>query len=247
MKLEGKVAVVTGGTSGIGLAIAKELAANGAKVILAARDEEKGKRVEKEVPESVFIPTDVTQEASIKKLVERTIEVYGVIDIVVNNAGMNVSHIDITDLTEETYNVLMNTDFKSVVFMTKHTIPHLLKTKGNIVNIASQYAFTPDPEVSLYCSAKAGVVMFTKSMAKEYGKHGVRLNAVCPGGVKTPLLKQFFEDDEDLKSWYANPSIVPLKRVGEPEDIAKVVSFLASEDASYVTGAAWLVDGGSSS
>ena len=246
MKLKEKVGIVTGGTSGIGLAIGKKLAEEGANVILIGRDEAKGKKATKEVPQSVFLSADITKESAITSVIEETSKRFGKIDILINAAGMNVSHEDIAKLSEETYNTLMDTDFKSIVFMTKYVIPYLLKTKGSIVNIASQFAFTPDSEVPLYCSAKAAVVMFTKTMALTYGKAGVRINAVCPGAVHTPLLEQFFTDNEELQEWYADAKRVPLMRTGHPYEIANVVAFLVSDEASYVTGAAWGVDGGSS-
>lgn len=246
MKLLGKIAIVTGGSSGIGFAIATKLAHEGAITVIVGRDSTKGNKAASEIPNSIFFSADVTKDTSVKELIEKVITKYAKLDIVVNAAGMNVTHGDITKLSEETYGEIMDTDFKSIVFMTKHAMPHLLKTKGTMVNIASQYAFTPDSEVPLYCSAKAAVVMFTKTMALTYGKDGVRVNAVCPGAVKTPLLQQFFDDEKELTEWYADSTRVPLMRTGKSEEIAHVVSFLVSDEASYVTGAAWLVDGGSS-
>lgn len=246
MKLKNKVALVTGGSSGIGFAIAHRLSKEGAKVVITARNTEKGEKAVSSIENSSFITCDVTQETAIAKAIEKTTSQHNQLDIVVNCAGMNAAHADITQVSQKTYDDILNTDFKSIVFFTKHAIPHLLKTKGTILNIASQYAFTPDAEVPLYCAAKAAVVMFTKSMALTYGKSGVRINAICPGAVKTPLLQQFFDSEGEMTQWYSDPKVVPLQRTGKPEEIASVSAFLVSDEASYVTGAAWLVDGGSS-
>ena len=244
--MENKIVVVTGGTSGIGLGIAKKLSQAGATVVIIARDEVKGKAIQSQVNGSFFLAADVTNEETVKETVVKIIANYKKIDVVVNAAGMDVSHPDITSLSMETYAKLMDTNFKSIVLMTKYTIPYLKAMKGVMVNIASQFGMSFDPEVSIYCAAKAAAISFTKSMAKEYGKDGVRINAVCPGGVQTPLLQQFFKDEKEMVEWYKDPSRVPLKRIGQPEDIAEAVYFLASDKASYITGTTLLVDGGSS-
>jgi meso-butanediol dehydrogenase / (S,S)-butanediol dehydrogenase / diacetyl reductase len=240
-----RVAIVTGGSSGIGFAISDKLSVDGYKVVIASREGKKGEDAASKISNSEYISTDVRSEPSIKNLFEKVIEKHKRVDVVINSAGMDFSHPDITKLTEDDYSKLIDTNFKSIVFVTKYAIPHLISSMGSMINIASQYAFKPDTEVPLYCSAKAAVVMFTKAMAKTYGKDDVRINAVCPGATDTPLLRQFFTDEKEIKDWYLDPNVVSLKRAGDPKEIAEVVSFLVSDKASYVNGAAWEVDGGS--
>ncbi len=244
MRLKDKVAIITGGSSGIGLAIARRMCKEGARVVIASRDVANGNKSVLEVSGGTYISTDVTQEDSVNKLINEVVKKFGRIDILINSAGVNFPHEDITKLTDEEYSQLMDSNFKSVVLLTKFTIPYLLKTQGTIVNISSRIGLIPDVEVPIYCASKAAVIMFTKSMALAYGKDGVRVNCVCPGGTRTPLLRNFFKDENELDTWYSDR--VPLGRVGEPEDVANVVNFLVSDEASYITGVAWLVDGGSS-
>lgn len=244
MKLSDKVTIVTGGSSGIGLETAQQLSDEGAQVIIAARNEERGNQAAAKISGSVFIKTDVTDESSVKHLIEETIKKFDRLDIVINNAGMDDPlQEDITVLTEEEYSGLMDTNFKSVFLMTKHSIPHLLKAKGNMVNISSRLGLVPETDVSIYSAAKSAVITFTKAMALRYGKDGVRINCVCPGATDTPLLLKVFEGDaKEMQEYIAEKA--PLGRIGKPEEVANVVSFLVSDDASYVTGGVWTVDGG---
>ena len=241
-----KIAIITGGTSGIGLATAKQLSDDGFTVVLAARNEQKGIDISAQIPNSLFIKTDVTDESSVKTLLENVIQEFKQLDVVVNSAGMDDPlQEDITALTEQEFEGLMDANFKSVFLMTKHALPHLLKTKGNIVNVSSRLGIVPETDVAIYSAAKSAVITFTKAIALRYAGDNVRINAVCPGPIDTPLLLKVFEGDTKQMHDYAGET-TPLKRVGKPEEVAHVISFLVSEKASFVTGSIWTVDGGQS-
>lgn len=241
MKLSNKIAIVTGGTSGIGKAIAKRFISEGAKVVVGAPDKEKFATTEQELPGVVCVATDVRSEDDVKKLIAKTIEQFGKIDIVVNNAG--ISHQEDflgTDLDE--YKKIIDINLTGTFLMMKHAIPHLLKTRGNIINIGSRLSLIADPEVPIYSTSKAAVAMLTKNTAVAFAPKGIRINCLCPGSVDTPLLESYFKTRQEMLDYYAQHNL--MGRLGTPDEIANVAAFLASDEASYVTGALWQVDGG---
>lgn len=245
-RFEDKVAIITGGASGIGLATTERLAQEGAAVVMCGINEEKGRKVVAHISERVtFIKTDIRDESQVKKLLEQTIQKYGHLDIVVNSAGVSIpGESDVTTYSVEDYERTMDTNMKGVFLMTKHSIPALLKSKGTIINIASRLGLKPlKNDAFIYSSSKAGVIMFTKAMALSYKDHELRINCICPGGVDTPLLHVLYENqmeyDKDAQNQFHG-------RVATPVEIANVVAFLASEEASYVNGATWSVDGSTS-
>lgn len=241
-KLSGKVAIVTGGSSGIGKAISLAYAKEGAKVVVAARNAERSQAVVDEIKknggDALFVKTDVLVESDIKALVEKTVAQYGQIDILVNNAGMQVLK-PLPDVSSEDWDHVMNGNAKAVFFTIQQAMPYLLKTKGVIVTTASMASIKPVDLHYAYAASKAAVAMLTKVVAKDYAPHGVRANSICPGLVQTPLLGSATPEVIDSLT-----KEIPMKRIGQPEDIASVAVFLASDDSSWMTGQNLCVDGG---
>ena len=241
--LEGKVAIVTGATSGIGAATAKLFAENGASVILAGRNVENGIAIEREIinkgGSAKFIQCDVTVEEQVKKLVQDTITFYNKIDILFNNAGISVPSTDLDILELSDWDNTFKVNLSSYFLLIKYTKKYLKLTKGIIINNASNSGLENCTlgDSYAYSVSKAAIIKLSKMLAKNYASLGIRVNCICPGFIKTGLLRRPAEV-------YA-PNI-PLGRVGYPEEIAKIVSFLSSDDASYITGAILPIDGGKS-
>ena len=245
--LSGKVAVVTGGSKGIGKAIASAFAESGASVALAARGEEDLARAAKEVEasggEAVAIPTDVTEPSQVQALMDRTVERFGTIDILVNNAGAAPFSSTVDEMRMEGFEKYFRVNFLSAVHCTKAVAPVLLgKNEGCVLNIASVAGFVASPGLTYYASAKAALINFTRTVAHEWAGHGVRVNALAPGWVQTDLnqparrtIPEF--NDRVLAS-------IPLGRWGTPEDVAGAALFLCSPAASFITGTVLIVDGG---
>lgn len=244
MILQDKVAIITGGSSGIGLATAQRFAKEGAKVVIAARDQKNGESALKEIPGGVFVATDVQKETDMQNLVAETSKKFGRIDIVFNNAGRIATlEEDITTMPVSDFHETMETNFTSVFLLTKYSLPYLLKTKGCIINTSSVLGLRADGYEPIYCSSKAAIIMFTKAIALKYAHDGVRVNCICPGPIDTPLLRHAYGDNErDLKEGI---KYNPMGRMGTPMEVASLVCFLASDEASYITGSIVSVDGGS--
>ena len=242
MRLENKVAIVTGGTAGIGAAAAIRFVQEGAKVVITGRSAAKAEKVLKEIDtlggEAVYVQADVSKEADIDKVVETTVEKFGKIDIVFNNAGMegggNLAEYDMAS-----FDKTLNLNLRGVVYMCKKTIPYLIETKGTIINNSSSAAMKTIHGNYAYCSSKSAVVAFTKVVALDYAPYGVRANCLCPGMVRTDLLAT--QTEEFLSKIEQS---IPFKRMAEPSEMASVVAFLASDEASYLTGQAIAVEGG---
>ena len=230
MRLKNKVAIITGGSKGIGKAIALRFIEEGAKVIVFGI-EKPGYKVE-------FYNVDVSSEEQIKKAVSKIVKAA----ILVNNAGIYF-HGLVENTKKEDLDKIIDVNLKGTYLMCKHVLPLLKKSKGNIINISSSIGIVPEPESPAYCSTKAAIIMLTKCMAQEYAKLGLRVNAIMPGPIDTPLLRSIFSSEKELKE-YANTN--PMKRIGKPEEVANVALFLASDEASYVTGGLYSVDGGES-
>lgn len=244
MSLSGKVAIVTGGSSGIGRATAIEMARQGAKVVVAARREPEGEETVQQVKaaggDGFFVKTDVTKAADVEALINQTLEAYSRLDCVFNNAGAGKA-APLVDLSEEGWDLELSVNLKAVWLSMKYEIPAMLKSGGGaIVNMASQGGGVIGvPNFASYTAAKGGVVALTRTAAMEYGGQGVRINCVSPGLILTDLLAEV--PQETLQQMEAS---VPLQRGGKPEEIAKAVAWLCSDDASYITGHNLVVDGG---
>lgn len=239
-----KVAIVTGGNSGIGRATAVALAKEGAKVVIAARREKEGEETARLVKEagsdSIFVKTDVTNEDDVKALVNRTVQVYGKLDYALNNAGFDEAQTTLVEETSSDFDKIMNVNVRGVWLCMKYEIPQMLKNgAGSIVNMASGAGLIGIPQTPIYSASKHAVLGLTKSAANGYAKSGIRINAVAPGLVKTPMISEIKgEFMEKLKSMH------PIGRIAEPEEIAEAVVWLLSDKASFVVGHTLSVDGG---
>lgn len=245
-ELEGKVALVTGGSKGIGRAIALRLAEAGADVALAARGPDDLRRVAKEVEElgrrALPIPTDVSDPAQVSALVEKTVEDLGTIDILVNNAGAAPFRAPIDQIQEEGFEKYFKVTFTSAYYCTKAAAPIFLERKaGTVINIASVAGFTASPGLAYYASAKAALISLTRTVAHEWAPLGVRVNAIAPGWIETEMNEPLRRDPD----WYERVrATIPMGRWGTAEEVANVALFLASEAATYITGSVIVVDGG---
>ncbi|GIO28333.1 SDR family NAD(P)-dependent oxidoreductase [Ornithinibacillus bavariensis] len=243
MKLKDKVAIVTGGASGIGEATVRLFVEEGAKVVIADFSE-RGKNISEELNsngyETLFVKTDVTQEEDIKKMIEETVDQYGKLDIMYANAGV-ADDAPAHEITFEKWKRTIDINLSGVFLSDKYSIEQFLKqgTGGVIVNAGSIHSFVALSAIPAYSSAKGGVKLLTQNLCTAYAKDGIRINAVCPGYIDTPLLSKV---DPQQKDYLA--SLHPQGRLGKPEEIAKAVLFLASDDASFVNGTTLLVDGG---
>lgn len=243
-KLEGKVAVVTGATSGIGEACARTFAENGAKVALVGRNRQKGLAIEQAVNAAggtaKFIPCDVSDEEEVKAMIGTTVQEFGTIDILFNNAGVMLPSMEIERMPVEEWRKTFDINITGYFLVTRYAKPYLLKRKGVILNngsIAGLQHYAAGRSYA-YSASKAAVIQFSHQMAKNYGEEGVRVNCICPGIIQTPILH-----GRDPKIYEER---IPLGRVGTPDDVAKVALFLVSDDAAYLTGAVLPVDGGAS-
>ena len=241
-RFEGRVAIVSGGSKGIGAAITRRLYDEGASVVIAARSIG---NLEPDLAEKVnaggrlaFHPTDVTSSEQIEALVAATVERYGKLDLLVNNVGGGTLQ-STPSLSDEQWRSVLNLDLDSVFFAARAAYPHLVATRGNIVNVASVSGLAGDYGMASYCAAKGGVLNFSRSLAVEFGKDGIRVNCVSPGVTATDQVAAAINMARHL--WVER---TPLGRICEPEDIAGAVIFLASDDAGMITGQNITIDGG---
>lgn len=239
-KLQNKVAIITGGASGIGAATAKLFVAEGAKVVLVDLNEEKGKAFEAELKalnaEALFVKANITSEEEVANIFKQTIEAFGKVDVVFNNAGVGRVHPSHTLEYTEWRNTV-NIDLDGVFLVAREAIREMLKSGGgSIINTASMYGWVGSPGSAAYNAAKGGVINLTRSLALEYAEQNIRVNSLCPGFIDTPIIPE--ESKEVLAS------ITPMKRLGLPEEMAKAVLFMACDDSSFMTGNSLTVDGG---
>jgi len=241
----GKVVVVTGGSSGIGRAAAIKFGERGAKVVVAARREKEGKEtvemVKKAGGEAMFVQTDVRIASQVENMVQQTIKKYGRLDIAFNNAGVGGIMVRLTRLTEETFDELVDTNFKGVWLSMKYEIPVMQGQGGGvIINNASIAGVSTAERLSVYSGSKHAVVAISNAAAAEYGRDNIRVVTVCPGWIKTRMTEDL-RARKDADTFQAN---IPLKRWGEPEEVAEMVIWLASDAASFVSGGAFVISGG---
>ena len=247
-KLSNRVVIITGATSGMGKAIAEAFAREGASLVLSGRDPERGNALVESLlpinPNVVFYPGDVAREATNQQLVNEALKRFGKLDLLSLNAGI-LGLGSVTEVSTELWHRTLETNLSAIYFLCKYAIPELLKNpNGNILINASIAAFKSFPNHPAYCASKAGAVALMKQMAVEYGPN-LRVNAICPGPVDTPLLHQSAVAFESPKEAIENArEATLLKRLGTPEDIARLAVFLASEESSWITGTTITIDGG---
>jgi NAD(P)-dependent dehydrogenase (short-subunit alcohol dehydrogenase family) len=243
-RLEGRVAVVTGGASGIGLATVRRLAAEGARVVIGDLDPAAGKAAADEVG-GLFVATDVTDQPAVENLFKQAYDTYGSVDIAFNNAGISPpDDASILDTGLEAWRKVQEVNLTSVYLCCKAAIPYMQRQgKGSIINTASFVAVmgAATSQIS-YSASKGGVLAMSRELGVEFARQGIRVNALCPGPVNTPLLTELFANDPERAQ--RRLVHVPMGRFGEPEEIAAAVAFLASDDSSFITANTFLVDGG---
>jgi meso-butanediol dehydrogenase / (S,S)-butanediol dehydrogenase / diacetyl reductase len=248
MKLTDRVAVITGSGSGIGRAAAIEFAREGARVVVAdinlAGALETMKRIEQVGGESHAVQTDVANPASVENLVKETLRVFSKVNVLVNNAAIQVNKT-VEDTTVEEWNREISVNLGGVFLCSKFFMPHLRSTRGTIVSMASVNGFFVEPMCAGYCATKAAIIGLTKAMAIDHGKEGIRVNCICPGYIDAGLAEGYFQAQPDpAAARAAAGKLHALWRIGKPEEVGRAAVFLASDDASFVTGSAFVVDGG---
>lgn len=249
MRLQGKVALITGGTSGIGSATAIRFAQEGARVAITGRDAGRGGEVVDTIiadgGQAIFIRSDVRLAEECRRAVEQTLERFGQIDILFNNAGVFHPRT-VPDCSEEEWDETIDSSLKGAFLMSKYALPSMIERgSGSIIHTSSGWGILGGNDAAAYCAAKGGLVVMAKAMAIDHGPQGIRVNCVCPGDVLTPML----HDDAAKRgmAWddYAAGAVQrPLGRIGTVDEIASAVLFLASDESSFVTGEALVVDGG---
>lgn len=252
-RLNKKVAIITGGGSGQGKAACKLFAQEGAKVIIAEWNDKTGTETEEELKnlglEVTFIKTDVSNEESVKNMVQHTLDKYGKIDILFNNAGIGYSFsnrykmADLVDTSLEDWNSILGINLNGMFLCSKYILPIMRNQKnGNIVNNSSMNALVGESGADAYTAAKGGMVALTRVMAKDNASYGIRVNCICPGGIDTPMIAPALDAIPNLREHLA--SNIPLQRLGLPDDIAYAALYLACDESSYLTGVILPVDGG---
>jgi glucose 1-dehydrogenase len=245
--LEGKVAVITGGDQGIGRAIVERFAQDGADVALCYHSNKAGAdevvaAVQNAGRKAIAMQSDVAKVADGQKFVHDAVAHFGRIDILVNNAGLE-KRSDFWDVSEADYDTVLSVNLKGPFFVTQAFVNHRMQAKsgGKVINISSVHEELPFPHFASYCASKGGIKMLTRNLAIELAPLGITINSIAPGAIETPINKKLMNDPAKLQAVLEN---IPLKRLGKPEDVASVAAFLASQDADYVTGTTYFVDGG---
>ena len=249
MSLKGKVAIVSGAGTGVGKATTKRLFLEGSKVVLIGRDRSRLTRVISELDGKknlLAVKADITKEADVINVIEETVSAFDTVDILVNNAGILNDPTPFHKMTDDQWMSLINTNLIGTFRTTKAVLPIMMeKKRGSIVNISSLQGIRSILNVpfSVYGVTKAGVIMFTRTIAVEYGEYGIRCNCVAPSTIRSPMIEPYLQDKQAKKTL---ESTFPLRSIGDPEDISGAVSYLCSDDAKWITGTVLTVDGGMS-
>jgi NAD(P)-dependent dehydrogenase (short-subunit alcohol dehydrogenase family) len=248
MKLKDKVAIVTGAAKGIGWGIAKVFVEEGAKVVVVDWDEKEGPKTAEELRkaggEAIYVKCDVSNEDNVKAMIQASLDKFGRIDILVNDAGVGV-YKTVLDATSEEWDRCLNINLKGQFLCAKYAIPHMQKLgKGAIVNISSVHSFATANGTAPYAASKGGITALTRNMAIDYGP-AIRVNSIAPGWVLTPLIQSIFDSYPDPAAQRrTTEEHQVMKRIGRPEDIGRAAAFLASDEAAFITGTQLFVDGG---
>ncbi len=248
MLLKGKVALITGGSEGMGYATAELFLKEGAKVMITGRSPDRGAKAIKKLQrlgKVAFVRGDVSKDADAKRMVEETVRRFGRIDILFNNAGVYIEKLA-EDTSVEEWDKVIDTNLKGTFLVTKHAIPHMKRQRsGVIINNSSDAGIIGNRVCPAYCASKGGVTVMTKAMALDYSPYGIRVNSVNPGIIDTPMLAREVDAAPDRRAYLTKcDEDAPVGRIGKPIEVAKAVLFLASHQSSFVTGAALSVDGG---
>ena len=245
--IKGKVAIVTGAGGGVGKAISKRLSSEGCKVVMLGRGRTKLQKAASEIgnkKNTMTVIADITKEAEVLSAIDQTINSFDKIDILVNNAGILNDPMPFHEMTEDQWDDLVKTNLFGTFRMTQAVIPVMMKNGGgSIVNISSVLGIRAIPRVplSVYAVTKAGVIMFTRSIAVEYGQYKIRCNCIAPSTIRSSIIEPYLQDEEAKK---VLESTFPLRVIGEPDDITGAVAYLCSDDSKWVTGTVMMVDGG---
>ncbi len=252
MKLQNKVALITGGNRGIGLATARLFLQEGARVVISGRDADVGRtaltQLHNDFPaeNALFMPGDVTHAATCQQLVDETVRHLGRLDILFNNAGIILRNRNVEATTEDEWDATMNTNVKSIYLLSRAALPHLRAAGGgSIVNTSSYLGLVGTTGLAAYAASKGAIINLTRAMGLDHARENIRVNCICPGSVDTDMIQAAWRDygdfDEAAHLWASKH---PMQRIATPQEIANVVLFLASDDSSFVTGVAVPIDGG---
>jgi NAD(P)-dependent dehydrogenase (short-subunit alcohol dehydrogenase family) len=248
MKLKGKVALITGGTEGMGFATAELFLREGANVVITGRSRDKGERALialRKIGRAEFVRGDVSKDTDAKRMIETTVKLFGRIDILFNNAGIYLEKFA-EDTTEEEFDKVLDVNLKGTFLVTKYAVPFMKRQRsGVIINNSSDAGIIGNRMCPAYCASKGGVTVMTKAMALDYARYNIRVNCINPAIIDTPMLGREVARAKNRKEYLKTcADTQPLGRIGRPEEVAQAVLFLASDDSSFVTGAALSVDGG---
>jgi len=246
-KIDGKVAIITGATSGIGMATALLFAQEGAKVVVSGRNENRGGNVVKMIKErggeAILVRTDVGKASDVKNMIKTTVDKYGKLDIIFNNAGIEGVSVDTANYPESVFDEVIAVNLKGVWLGIKYAVPELLKNRGgSIINMSSVAGLVGFAGLSAYNATKGGIIQLTKTAALEYAKQNIRVNCIAPGVIETAMVDRTLKAHPEAKAAFVQ--IEPVGRFGKPEEVAKAALYLASEDSSFTTGTVLIVDGG---